>query len=87
MKTSSPRSIFTNRCLTCHGSSSNPGFSKLQLFDYNGALGVVTNGQLISRINNVLSPMPNVSGGLMPQIERDLIRLWTMPEEGTNPLN
>ncbi len=85
--TSNPRSIFTNRCLTCHGSSSNPGFSKLQLFQYNGALMVVKNGQLVSRINNVLSPMPNVSGGLMPQEERDLIRLWTMPEEGMNPLN
>jgi mono/diheme cytochrome c family protein len=85
--TSTPRSIFTNRCLTCHGNVNNPGFSKLQLFDYNGAFAVVMNGQLVSRINNVLSPMPNVAGGLMPQAERDLVRLWTMPEDPkANPL-
>lgn len=83
---STPRSTFTNRCFTCHGSSSGPGYSKLQLFTYDGALSVVKSGQLLSRINNVLSPMPNVNGGLMPQEERDLIRLWTMPEEGGNPL-
>ena len=84
---STPRSIFTNRCLTCHGTASNPGFSKLKLFDYDGAYAVVQSGELISRINNVLSPMPNVGGGLMPQAERDLIRLWTMPEkDGDKPL-
>ena len=80
-----PTSIFTNRCATCHGVSGAPGFSKLQLFDYTSANEVVTNGQLISRINNVLSPMPNVSGGLMPQKDRDLVRLWTMPEGGGAP--
>lgn len=82
----SPRAIFTNRCFTCHGTSSNPGFSKLQLFNYTSAIGVANSGVLVSRINNPISPMPNVSGGLMPQRDRDLIKLWTMPEEGGDPL-
>ncbi|HVK61605.1 MAG TPA: hypothetical protein VM432_08650 [Bdellovibrionales bacterium] len=76
------RSIFSNRCFTCHGTAANPGFSKLRLSEYDAALDVADSGVLVSRINNVLSPMPNISGGLMPQRERDLIRLWTMPEEG-----
>lgn len=80
------RAIFRNRCYTCHGTSANPGFSKLQLFDYASAIGVANSGVLVSRINNPISPMPNVNGGLMPQRERDLIRLWTFPEEGDTPL-
>jgi hypothetical protein len=80
------RSIFQNRCIACHGSSSLPGYSKLHLFDYESTLADVQNGTLNARINNVISPMPNISGGLMPQRERDLIRLWTMPEEGKDPL-
>ncbi len=80
------QAIFRNRCYTCHGTNSNPGFNKLQLFDYAKALLVVDSGVLISRINNPISPMPNVNNGLMPQRERDLIRLWTMPEEGDQPL-
>jgi hypothetical protein len=81
-----PRAVMRNRCFTCHGSSSNPGFSKLQLFDYTSALVVAESGVLVSRINNPISPMPNVAGGLMPQRDRDLIRLWTLPEEGDTPL-
>jgi mono/diheme cytochrome c family protein len=81
-----PRAIFQNRCFTCHGSSANPGFGRLQLFSFAAAEMVVDNGILLSRINDPLSPMPNVNGGLMPLRERDLIRLWTMPEEGNDPL-
>jgi hypothetical protein len=66
--------------------SSNPGFSKLQLFNYESALGVADSGVLISRINNPISPMPNINGGLMPQKDRDLIKLWTMPEDGGDPV-
>lgn len=80
------RAIFQNRCFTCHGSNANPGYSQLQLFNYEAALVVAESGTLISRINNPLSPMPNVNGGLMPQRERDLIRLWVTPEEGDQPL-
>ena len=81
-----PRAIFYNRCHTCHGTAQNPGFSRLQLFSFTAASDVADSGVLVSRINNPLSPMPNVNGGLMPQRERDLIRLWTMPEEGNEPL-
>lgn len=81
-----PRAIFYNRCFTCHGSSANPGYSKLQLFNYEEAKDVADNGVLVSRINNPISPMPNVNGALMPQRDRDLIRLWTLPEEGNVPL-
>ena len=81
-----PSAVFKNRCFTCHGSSTAPGFTKLTLFEYQSALEVVESGVLITRINNPLSPMPNVNGGLMPQRERDLIRLWTMPETGDRPL-
>lgn len=80
------RAVFYNRCFTCHGSSANPGFSKLQLFNYTAAGTIARSGVLVSRINNAVSPMPNVNGGLMPQRERDLIRLWTLPEEGETPL-
>ncbi|MES2855126.1 MAG: cytochrome c [Bdellovibrionota bacterium] len=80
------RSVFKNRCLTCHGDASAPGYSQLQLGTYDGAAEVANSGLLVSRINNTLSPMPNINGGLMSQAERDLIRLWTMPEEGRDPL-
>lgn len=81
-----PLAVFYNRCYTCHGSSANPGFNRLQLFNFTQAISVGQSGVLISRINNPISPMPNINGGLMPQRERDLIRLWTMPEEGNTPL-
>lgn len=81
-----PRAIFQNRCYTCHGTNANPGYSQLKLFNYQDALEVAEEGTLVSRINNVISPMPNVNGGLMPQRERDLIRLWVTPEEGNTPL-
>lgn len=84
--TGGPMAIFQNRCFTCHGSSANPGFSKLQLFSYAAAVEAIGSGLIIERINNPLSPMPNVNGGLMPQAERDLIKLWGMPEEGNMPL-
>lgn len=84
--TGGPRAIFRNRCATCHETASHPGFTKLQLFSYAAAIGSAESGLLVSRINNATSPMPNVDGGLMPQRERDLIRLWTMPEEGDTPL-
>jgi mono/diheme cytochrome c family protein len=83
---SGARAIFANRCLTCHGQSSGPGFSKLQLSMYSAAVDVAQSGLMVSRINNVTSPMPNVAGGLMPQRERDLLKLWTLPEEGNTPL-
>jgi mono/diheme cytochrome c family protein len=75
------RAIFANRCFTCHGQNGNPGFSKLELFKYLTAVDIAKSGTLVSRINNPLSPMPNINGGLMPQRDRDLIRLWTMPEQ------
>lgn len=74
------KAIFNNRCFTCHSTSSNPGYSKLQLFSYSAAVGVANSGILVSRINNALSPMPNIANGLMPQRDRDLVRLWTMPD-------
>lgn len=80
------RAIFYNRCYTCHGTNSNPGFNKLKLFQFADAAESAGAGVLVSRINNEISPMPNINGGLMPQMERDLIRLWTMPEEGDDPL-
>ncbi len=80
-----PRAIFQNRCYTCHGTSSNPGYSKLQLFDYTSAVNIAKSGTLNARVNNPLSPMPNVNSGMMPQRDRDLIRLWTQPEQSTTP--
>jgi mono/diheme cytochrome c family protein len=80
------RGVFKNRCLACHSDASNPGYAKLQLFNYMAASKVGGDGVLVSRINNALSPMPNVNTGLMPQDERDLIRLWTMPDDGSREL-
>ncbi|MBX3021863.1 MAG: hypothetical protein KF799_09325 [Bdellovibrionales bacterium] len=84
--TGGPRAVFFNRCFTCHGTNTNPGYNKLKLFQFNAAAETAGTGMLVSRINNEISPMPNVNGGLMPLVERDLIRLWTMPEEGEEPL-
>lgn len=81
-----PRAIFQNHCFTCHGAPGNPGFNKLQLFNYAAAVDAAGSGVLVSRINNIISPMPNINGGLMAQRYRDLIRLWTLPEEGNQPL-
>lgn len=85
-RTGGPQNVMGNRCYQCHGDPGYPGFDKLNLFTYAKAIEVVDSGVLISRINNVISPMPNVAGGLMPQTERDLIRLWTMPEDGGEPV-
>lgn len=91
-----PTAIFANRCFACHGSTNNPGYNRLPLFTtynaqgqvavdgYSATLEVVRNGQLISRINNEISPMPNVAGGLMPKRDRDLIRLWSLTRDGAN---
>ncbi len=81
-----PRATLYNNCFTCHGTSGNPGFNKLELFDYLSAVDAADAGILVSRINNAISPMPNINGGLMSQRYRDLIRLWTLPEEGDQPL-
>lgn len=81
-----PQNVMGNRCYTCHGDPAYPGFTKLDLFTYDKAVTAYEDGLLISRINNIISPMPNVNGGLMPQVERDLIRLWTMPEDGNDPI-
>ncbi|MES2965002.1 MAG: hypothetical protein V4760_14045 [Bdellovibrionota bacterium] len=85
-RTGGPQNVMGNRCYQCHGDPTYPGFNKLNLFTYAKAIEAVDSGLLISRINNVISPMPNVNGGLMPQVERDLIRLWTMPEDGNAPI-
>lgn len=79
-----PKSVFSNRCLSCHSNSSQPGFGRLELNDYTTASEVARAGTLVSRTNNPISPMPNVNGGLMPQRERDLIRLWSLPQECPN---
>jgi mono/diheme cytochrome c family protein len=82
-----PRAIFRNNCYTCHGTNANPGFNKLQLFEYGEALRVAKAGILVNRTNNPISPMPNINNGLMSQRNRDLIRLWTFPEDvGEDPL-
>ncbi|MEK7355423.1 MAG: hypothetical protein AAB250_03195 [Bdellovibrionota bacterium] len=85
-RTGGPQNVMGSRCYACHGDPSYPGFTKLNLFTYEKAIEAVESGILISRINNIISPMPNVNGGLMPQVERDLIRLWTMPEDGNDPI-
>lgn len=74
-----PRSVLTNNCLACH-TPGGPGYQRLRLFEYKEAARVGDTGLLVSRTNNPVSPMPNISGGLMSKNQRDMIRLWTMPE-------
>jgi hypothetical protein len=83
---SSPTAVFTQNCYTCHANAGNPGYLALHLFDYQTAITVAQNGILVQRINNPISPMPNINNGLMAQPLRDLIKLWTMPESGNTPL-
>lgn len=78
------QAVFFNQCYKCHGAPDYPGYNTLNLFEFSAARGVATTGTLVSRINNPTSPMPNINGGLMPKEQRDLIRLWTMPEGGAN---
>lgn len=64
--------IMTNNCIVCHGGSSPS--AGLNLNNYNNVRDKVEQGSLLSRINNVSSPMP--PSGLMDETKRETIRKW-----------
>lgn len=64
--------IMFNFCITCH--SGGAPAAGLDLSEYQATRTATETGNLINRINNAQSPMPQ--GGLMPQANRDIIQNW-----------
>lgn len=62
--------LFTTRCASCHRAGNNA--AKFSITDY--AAVTVRMNNIVSRINNTTSPMPQA--GLIPQNERDIIENW-----------
>ncbi len=66
------KSIMTNNCITCHGGSA-PN-ANLDLSNYQNVRLSAETGNLISRMNNVASPMP--PSGILPPETRQLVDKW-----------
>ncbi len=69
------KSIMTNNCISCHGSSPTNG-APMPLTTYSQVKSAVETRGLIARINSTSNPMPPSSSNPLSNADKSLISKW-----------